>query len=288
MVRFKNIFFIVLGAGLFAFGLNYLIMPNRLFEGGATGLTLIIYYLFDIQPWLMNILINIPLFILGGKLLGKRTLFLSLLGTFSVTFWLALFEKIPFSIDLQQDLILVSILGGILIGLGLGTIFRAGGTTGGSDIIARIGHKYLPFSIGQIILFIDVIVLTLTVIVFKEPRTVLYTLMMVAIVSKVIDFVTEGGYGSKGVLIVSQKSAELAEAIDNEIERGITLIKAKGFYSQNDINMVYSIIYKSQLQEMKELIRRIDPHAFITITDVHEVLGEGFTLDGNKQPLDKN
>ncbi|MDG3132253.1 YitT family protein [Streptococcus suis] len=288
MVRFKNIFFIVLGAGLFAFGLNYLIMPNRLFEGGATGLTLIIYYLFDIQPWLMNILINIPLFILGGKLLGKRTLFLSLLGTFSVTFWLALFEKIPFSIDLQQDLILVSILGGILIGLGLGTIFRAGGTTGGSDIIARIGHKYLPFSIGQIILFIDVIVLTLTVVVFKEPRTVLYTLMMVAIVSKVIDFVTEGGYGSKGVLIVSQKSAELAEAIDNEIERGITLIKAKGFYSQNDINMVYSVIYKSQLQEMKELIRRIDPHAFITITDVHEVLGEGFTLDGNKQPLDKN
>lgn len=288
MVRFKNIFFIVLGAGLFAFGLNYLIMPNRLFEGGATGLTLIIYYLFDIQPWLMNILINIPLFILGGKLLGKRTLFLSLLGTFSVTFWLALFEKIPFSIDLQQDLILVSILGGILIGLGLGTIFRAGGTTGGSDIIARIGHKYLPFSIGQIILFIDVIVLTLTVVVFKEPRTVLYTLMMVAIVSKVIDFVTEGGYGSKGVLIVSQKSAELAEAIDNEIERGITLIKAQGFYSQNDINMVYSVIYKSQLQEMKELIRRIDPHAFITITDVHEVLGEGFTLDGNKQPLDKN
>lgn len=288
MVRFKNIFFIVLGAGLFAFGLNYLIMPNRLFEGGATGLTLIIYYLFDIQPWLMNILINIPLFILGGKLLGKRTLFLSLLGTFSVTFWLALFEKIPFSIDLQQDLILVSILGGILIGLGLGTIFRAGGTTGGSDIIARIGHKYLPFSIGQIILFIDIIVLTLTVVVFKEPRTVLYTLMMVAIVSKVIDFVTEGGYGSKGVLIVSQKSAELAEAIDNEIERGITLIKAQGFYSQNDINMVYSVIYKSQLQEMKELIRRIDPHAFITITDVHEVLGEGFTLDGNKQPLDKN
>lgn len=288
MVRFKNIFFIILGAGLFAFGLNYLIMPNRLFEGGATGLTLIIYYLFDIQPWLMNILINIPLFILGGKLLGKRTLFLSLLGTFSVTFWLALFEKIPFSIDLQQDLILVSILGGILIGLGLGTIFRAGGTTGGSDIIARIGHKYLPFSIGQIILFIDVIVLTLTVVVFKEPRTVLYTLMMVAIVSKVIDFVTEGGYGSKGVLIVSQKSAELAEAIDNEIERGITLIKAQGFYSQNDINMVYSVIYKSQLQEMKELIRRIDPHAFITITDVHEVLGEGFTLDGNKQPLDKN
>ncbi len=106
--------------------------------------------------------------------------------------------------------------------------------------------------------------------------------MMVAIASKVIDFVTEGGYGSKGVMIVSQKSDQLAQAIDCEIERGVTFIKAQGFYSKADVNMIYSVIYKSQLQEMKELIHRIDPHAFITITDAHEVLGEGFTLDRDK------
>ncbi|HFR3398506.1 TPA: YitT family protein, partial [Streptococcus suis] len=268
--------------------LNYLIMPNRLFEGGATGLTLIIYYLFHIQPWIMNIVINIPLFILGWKILGKKTLYLSILGTFSVTFWLAIFEKIHFSINLQQDLILVSILGGILMGLGLGTIFRAGGTTGGSDIIARIGYKFLPYSIGQIILAVDILILTLIVIVFKDLRTVLYTLMMVAIASKVIDFVTEGGYGSKGVMIVSQKSDQLAQAIDCEIERGVTFIKAQGFYSKADVNMIYSVIYKSQLQEMKELIHRIDPHAFITITDAHEVLGEGFTLDRDKKPIERH
>ncbi|HEL1594359.1 YitT family protein [Streptococcus suis] len=288
MVRLKNILLILLGAGLFAFGLNYLIMPNRLFEGGATGLTLIIYYLFHIQPWIMNIVINIPLFILGWKILGKKTLYLSILGTFSVTFWLAIFEKIHFSINLQQDLILVSILGGILMGLGLGTIFRAGGTTGGSDIIARIGHKFLPYSIGQIILAVDILILTLIVIVFKDLRTVLYTLMMVAIASKVIDFVTEGGYGSKAVMIVSQKSDQLAQAIDCEIERGVTFIKAQGFYSKADVNMIYSVIYKSQLQEMKELIHRIDPHAFITITDAHEVLGEGFTLDRDKKPIERH
>lgn len=287
MFRLKPIFLIIFGAALFAFGLNYLIIPNRLFEGGATGLTLVIYYLFGIKPSVMNIVINIPLFLLGWKILGKRTLYLSILGTFSVTAWLAVFEKVHFTIDLQQDLILVSILGGIIIGLGLGTIFRAGGTTGGSDIIARIGHKYLPFSIGQIILAVDMFILFLIVLVFKDLRTVLYTLMMVAIASKVIDFVTEGGYGSKGVMIVSQKSEELAQAIDREIERGITLIKAQGFYSRTDINMVYSVIYKSQLQEMKDLIRRIDPHAFITITDAHEVLGEGFTLDSNKQPIER-
>ncbi|HEL2055476.1 TPA: YitT family protein [Streptococcus suis] len=288
MIRLKNIFFILLGSGIFSFALNYLIMPNHLYEGGITGINLILFYLFKFQPWMMNILINIPLFLLGWKLLGRKILIYSLIGTFAVTFWLLLFEKLPIHINLANDLLIVSMLGGILVGLGLGIIFKAGGTTGGSDIIARIGHKYLPYSIGQIILAIDFLVLTLTVIVSQNLRIVLYTLLMVTIASKVIDFVTEGGYGSKGVMIVSQKSEQLAQAIDSEIERGVTFIKAQGFYSKTDINMIYSVIYKSQLQEMKELIHRIDPHAFITITDAHEVLGEGFTLDQNKQPLERD
>lgn len=288
MIRLKNIFFILLGSGIFSFALNYLIMPNHLYEGGITGINLILFYLFKIQPWMMNILINIPLFLLGWKLLGRKILIYSLIGTFAVTFWLLLFEKLPIHINLANDLLIVSMLGGILVGLGLGIIFKAGGTTGGSDIIARIGHKYLPYSIGQIILAIDFLVLTLTVIVSQNLRIVLYTLLMVTIASKVIDFVTEGGYGSKGVMIVSQKSEQLAQAIDSEIERGVTFIKAQGFYSRTNINMIYSVIYKSQLQEMKELIHRIDPHAFITITDAHEVLGEGFTLDQNKQPLERD
>ncbi|HFI0139408.1 TPA: YitT family protein [Streptococcus suis] len=288
MLRIRNILTIMIGSALFAFSLNYLVMPNHLFEGGVTGLTLILYYLFNIQPWLMNILVNIPLFVIGWKLLGKKVLYLSILGTFSVTFWLAIFEKFPLAINLEHDLFLVSTFSGILMGIGLGLIFKAGGTTGGSDIIARIGHKYLPYSIGQIILAVDIIILTFIVLVFKDLRLVLYTLMMVAIATRVIDFISDGGYGSKGLMIISQKSQEIATAIDAEIERGVTFIKAEGFYSKTPVNMVYSVIYKSQLQETKELIHRIDPHAFITITDAHEVLGEGFTLDKNKQPLEKH
>ncbi len=288
MLRIRNILAIMIGSALFAFSLNYLVMPNHLFEGGVTGLTLILYYLFNIQPWLMNILVNIPLFVIGWKLLGKKVLYLSILGTFSVTLWLAIFEKFPLAINLEHDLFLVSTFSGILMGIGLGLIFKAGGTTGGSDIIARIGHKYLPYSIGQIILAVDMIILTFIVLVFKDLRLVLYTLMMVAIATRVIDFISDGGYGSKGLMIISQKSQEIATAIDAEIERGVTFIKAEGFYSKTPVNMVYSVIYKSQLQETKELIHRIDPHAFITITDAHEVLGEGFTLDKNKQPLEKH
>lgn len=288
MLRIRNILAIIIGSALFAFSLNYLVMPNHLFEGGVTGLTLILYYLFNIQPWLMNILVNIPLFVIGWKLLGKKVLYLSILGTFSVTLWLAIFEKFPLAINLEHDLFLVSTFSGILMGIGLGLIFKAGGTTGGSDIIARIGHKYLLYSIGQIILAVDIIILTFIVLVFKDLRLVLYTLMMVAIATRVIDFISDGGYGSKGLMIISQKSQEIATAIDAEIERGVTFIKAEGFYSKTPVNMVYSVIYKSQLQETKELIHRIDPHAFITITDAHEVLGEGFTLDKNKQPLEKH
>ncbi len=288
MFRLKSVLLILLGAALFAFSLNYLIIPNNLYEGGATGLTLIIYYLFKIQPSIMNLVINIPLFILGWKILGRRMLVNSFIGTFSVTMWLAIFEQMPLLVDIDKDLFIASMLGGILSGLGLGIIFKAGGTTGGSDIIARIGHKYTQYTIGQIILAIDLLVVTLTIIVSHDLRIVLYTLLMVAIMSRVIDFITEGGYGSKGVMIVSEKSQELATAIDTEIERGVTLIKAQGFYSKTNMDMIYSVIYKSQLQEMKELIHRIDPHAFITITDAHEVLGEGFTLDKNKQPLEKD
>lgn len=285
MVHVKNILLILFGAALFAFGLNYLAIPNHLYEGGATGITLITYYLFGIQPSLMNIIINIPLFILGWKILGKQTLYYSLIGTFGVTFWLAIFERVPFVIDLQGDLLIVSVLAGIAAVAGLGIIFKAGGTTGGSDIIARIGRRYTSLTIGQIILSIDFLVLFLIIIVSKDLRLVLYTLMAVTVASKVIDLISDGGYGSKGVMIISKDPETLAAAIDSQIERGVTFIKAQGFYSKTETKMIYSVIYKSQLQEMKNLIHEIDPHAFITITDAHEVLGEGFTLNREKQPL---
>lgn len=286
-ISIKDSLIIILGAGLFAFGLNYLVIPNHLFEGGITGVTLITKYLFNLPVSIMNLVFNVPIFVVGWWILGNKALYSSILGTFSVSIWMAIFEGWHFTIDLQGDLIIVCLLAGIIMGAGLGIIFNAGGTTGGTDIIARIFNKYTTVSMGKLMLAIDCCVLLLTLIVFKDPRKVAYTLIFVFIISRVIDLIGEGGYAGKGFIIVSQKSHELARRINDELERGTTYLKGQGYYSQKDIDIIYCVVGRSEIKAMKQLIHSVDPTAFITITDAHEILGEGFTLDENKQPIKK-
>lgn len=233
----------------------------------------------------MNLVINFPLFFFAWKILGKQSFFYSLIGTFSVSAWLAVFEKIPFVIDLDGDLVIVSLIAGIVLGAGLGIIFNAGGTTGGSDIIARILNKYTHISIGKLMFAIDFCVLFLVVIVFKDLRLVTYTLVFVFIATRVIDLIAEGGYAGKGFLVVTSKSDQLAQAVVEELDRGVTLLNGTGYYSKQNYKVIYCVLARNEMQQMKEIIHRIDPHAFITITEAHEILGEGFTLDQNKQPI---
>ena len=195
MFKLKNVLAIIFGAGIFSFAIHYLVIPFHLYEGGATGLTLITYYLFKIPVSTTNLVINIPLFIIAWKLLGSRTLYLSILGTFSVSAWLKIFEILPASKHLQDyfisaldgDVLLACLGTGIIMGIGLGTIFNAGGTTGGTDIVARIFNKYTSISMGRLMLTVDFVVITLVLLVFKDLRMVSYTLMFVFITSRVID-----------------------------------------------------------------------------------------------------
>ena len=270
-------------------------IPFHLYEGGATGITLIVYYLFKIPVSTTNLVINIPLFILAWKLLGNRTLYLSILGTFSVSAWLKLFELLPASKHLQDyffssldgDVLLACLGTGIILGVGLGIIFNAGGTTGGTDIVARIFNKYTSISMGRLMLTVDFIVISLVLLVFKDLRMVSYTLMFVFITSRVIDLIAEGGFAGKGFLIVTSKPIELAEAINEKLGRGVTYLQGQGFYSKKDLQIVYCVVSRNEMQQMKKLINDIDPFAFTTITEAHEILGEGFTLDSNKQPIVK-
>ena len=270
---------ILLGAAIYAFGLTYFVVPHHLFEGGATGITLITFYLFKIPVSLMNLLINIPLFILAWKIFGAKSLYSSLLGTLALSAWLAFFERIPLHIDLQGDLLITALIAGILLGIGLGIIFNAGGTTGGTDILARIINKYTHISMGKLLFILDFCILMLILLIFKDLRLVSYTLLFDFIVSRVIDLIGEGGYAGKGFMIITKRPDHLAKVINDDLGRGVTFISGQGYYSQKDLKIIYCIVGRNEIVKMKEMIHRIDPQAFITITEAHEILGEGFTFE---------
>ena len=270
---------ILLGAAIYAFGLTYFVVPHHLFEGGATGITLITFYLFKIPVSLMNLLINVPLFILAWKIFGAKSLYSSLLGTLALSAWLAFFERIPLHIDLQGDLLITALIAGILLGIGLGIIFNAGGTTGGTDILARILNKYTHISMGKLLFILDFCILMLILLIFKDLRLVSYTLLFDFIVSRVIDLIGEGGYAGKGFMIITKRPDHLAKAINDDLGRGVTFISGQGYYSQKDLKIIYCIVGRNEIVKMKEMIHRIDPQAFITITEAHEILGEGFTFE---------
>ena len=293
MFKFKDILAIIFGAGIFSFGIYFLVIPFHFYEGGATGITLITYYLFKIPVSIMNLLINIPLFVLAWKLLGKKSLYLSLLGTFSVSAWMAIFEAIPLSHRYHHfifnafkgDILLACIASGVVLGLGLGIIFNAGGTTGGTDILARIFNKYTSLSMGKLMLIVDAIVLITVVVVFQDVRTAMYTLFFILIDTLVIDLIGEGGFAGKGFLIVTSKPEEIAQKVSDDLGRGITFIRGMGYYSRKDLDIVYCVVSRNEMKQMKDIINQIDPFAFITISEAHEILGEGFTLDKEKQPI---
>ena len=293
MFKFKDILAIIFGAGIFSFGIYFLVIPFHFYEGGATGITLITYYLFKIPVSIMNLLINIPLFVLAWKLLGKKSLYLSLLGTFSVSAWMAIFEAMSLShryhhfifTAFKGDILLACIASGVVLGLGLGIIFNAGGTTGGTDILARIFNKYTSLSMGKLMLIVDAIVLITVVVVFQDVRTAMYTLFFILIDTLVIDLIGEGGFAGKGFLIVTSKPEEIAKKVSDDLGRGITFIRGMGYYSRKDLDIVYCVVSRNEMKQMKDIINQIDPFAFITISEAHEILGEGFTLDKEKQPI---
>ncbi|GIP25622.1 membrane protein [Paenibacillus sp. J23TS9] len=279
-VQMKMVLPIILGAAIYAFGLLYFIIPNQLMEGGVTGVTVLLNYAFSIPPALSTLILNIPLFLLGWKILGSKQMVYTGVGIASLTFFLWLFEKMinagwisPF--QTERDYILASLYAGVTLGAGLGIVFRFGGTTGGSDIVARICNRKFGWSMGQVILGIDIIIIGASL--FFIPREkILYTFVAVFISSKVIDFIQEGAYAAKAFTIISDHAPEIADLITVEMERGVTLIPAIGAYSKQAKHMAYCVVARHEIRRLNGIVKSIDPRAFVIINDVHDVLGEGF------------
>jgi uncharacterized membrane-anchored protein YitT (DUF2179 family) len=284
-LKIKNILFILLGAAIFAFGLVHFNMQNNLAEGGFTGITLLLYFLCDIDPSYTNLALNIPLFFIGWKLLGRHTFLYTIIGTIAVSLFLWVFQRYTIHMPLKHDMTLAALFAGVFIGVGLGIIFRYGGTTGGVDIIARLVYKYKGISMGKTMFTFDVVVITLSLL-YLSYREAMYTLVAVFIAARVIDFMQEGGYAAKGATIISEKSEEIANRILTEMDRGVTILKGQGSYTKRDRDVLYCVVAKNELPRLKSVIISVDPHAFVAVTDVHDVLGEGFTLDERKQPIE--
>ncbi|WNQ09261.1 YitT family protein [Paenibacillus aurantius] len=282
-VLFRQILPIMLGTAIYAFGLHYFVISNELMEGGVTGVALLLNYAFGMPPSLTNLILNVPLFLIGLKIFGKRPMFYTLLGILSLSFFLWVMEVlirkewvVPFRAP--HDYFLATLYAGVTLGAGLGLVFRFGGTTGGADIVARLGSKWFGWSMGQVILALDVIVIG-TSLIYIPKEKVLYTLVAVFIASKVIDFITEGSYAAKAFTIISDHGQEIADRISVELDRGITMFPAKGAYSKAPKDVVYCVVYRDEVRRLKGVVQSVDPRAFMIITDVHDVLGEGFRTD---------
>lgn len=280
---FRSYLPIMIGTAIYAFGLHYFIIPNLLMEGGITGIALLLNYSLSLPPSITTLVLNIPLFILGWHVFGKSTMASTILGTVSLSLFLWLMElAIEFQwltpFYTQDDYLLVALYAGVTLGAGLGIVFRYGGTTGGSDIIARIVQKKWGWSMGQFILVMDVVVIASSLFYIPKEK-VLYTLVTVFIASRMIDFIQEGAYAAKAFTIITNHSEAVAASISREMDRGVTLFPAKGAYSQESKQVVYCVVYRHEMRRMKALVRDIDPRAFLVISDVHDVLGEGFRLE---------
>ena len=266
----KEYSIVTLACIVMAFNINYFFLANKLAEGGIAGISLIIHYLTNID--IGYFILNIPLIILAYMFIGKDFLIKTLFATLVLTIFLKIFGNFRGPID---DILMAAIFGGGINGIAIGIVFYAGGSTGGTDIIAKIINKYYGIAIGKILLTIDFIILSMVAFIFGKV-IFMYTLISLLVSAKMVDIIQEGIYSAKGVTIITNKVEELRKKIMEDTGRGITLINAKGAYTQKEIGMLYCVVGKYQLIKVKNIVKEIDPEAFMIVSQVHEVIGKGF------------
>lgn len=278
--KIYQIILLVLGTVILAIAINILFLPNNLSTGGASGIALIIYYLYKIPVGLTVILINIPLFIIALKDLGWRFCSKAIIGTILLSVFIELTSEITNIVKLEQDLFLGCIFGGLLNGIGLSLVFKSDSSTGGSDLLAQIIYKKRPVSsIGQILLVIDTVVIITNAIVFNSISIALYSVIALYISKNTTDIIFEGVNYAKAVNIISKKGEDIAKAIIEKTDRGVSVSKCIGVYTNEEYIHVISIITVPQLPLVKKVVKSLDKEAFFYITDTREVLGLGFKED---------
>jgi uncharacterized membrane-anchored protein YitT (DUF2179 family) len=267
---------LTVGAALLAVNIDLFLIPNKIVSGGATGLATVLHIQFGLPTGVIVLIINIPLLVLGFRYAGGlrfaiRTAYATVLMSVLTDLFVPWLATIP---PITQPL-LFTLYGGLLDGIGMGLVFRGQGTTGGTDVVARLLNRLRGVPLGQTILVVNSAVLILAVIAFGlEPA--MYALILTFVAARVVDVVQGEADYNRTAIIISAQAHAIKAAILSEMERGVTLWSGQGGYTGRDLEVVYCVVARTEISILKRLIRSIDPHAFVVIADASEVLGEGF------------
>ena len=278
--------FITVGSFIMAVGYVFFVTPHKIVPGGVYGLGIIVYHLSKgMSLWpdgfpigLFNLLVNIPLTYFGIKLLGPRFGIKTIYGFVSSSIFMdgiTMMREIG-DAPLVTDVLLSCIFGGVLTGVGLGLIFKAKATSGGSDIIAMIITRYTRIPIGQMLIWVDTAIVLVALAAFKDWQIPLYSMITIYITGRAIDLILEGANYNKALIIISDQHEEIRKKIIVDLERGGTYLKGQGMFTNMEKNIIFTVVNRREVAILEEFINAIDPHAFITIMDASEILGEGF------------
>lgn len=275
--KFKEYIIVTIGVVILAIAIKFFLVPNKIAAGGVTGISIIINYLVpSISVGLIMLILNIILFIvafivIGGKF-GAKTIYASL----SLSGLISILDKIisP-DVAITHDLLLASIFGTFLTGIGMGLVFNQNASTGGTDILAKILNKFVHLDIGKSLLAVDFIIALAAGVAFS-PELGMYGLLAVILNGFMIDMVIEGMNSCKKVIVMSSKNDVISKYVIEDLDRGCTIFEGKGAYSGNNINVLYTVLDRKQFVKLRNYIKEIDRNAFITVSEAHEVLGEGF------------
>ncbi|HHO81232.1 MAG TPA: YitT family protein [Bacillaceae bacterium] len=284
-IRLSSLLFdyalLLAGSVIFAAGLNAFILANGLAEGGVTGIALILYYRAQWPPGWTILALNLPLFFLGWRTLGGAALVRTIFATVASSIFIEWMK--PLRSFATPDLLLAALYAGVSIGLGLGLIIRSGGTTGGSDLVARIAHKLTGVNVGRAMFSFDAGVILLSIATYLDLERAMYTLVALFIGARVVDLVQETAYTARAVLVISTRPQAIARRVLAELERGATYIRGTGAYSGTEYPLLYVVVSQSELARLKQIISEEDPRAFFVVTEVHDVHGEGFTWESPEE-----
>jgi len=264
---------VVLGSFFVAIGFNLFLLPNQIASGGVAGISTILYALFRFEPSTVQWAINIPLFFVGMWILGRSFGIKTLIGTAMVPLFVSLTSDWN---PASSDPFLGAIFGGMACGLGIGIVFRGKGSTGGIDLAAQIVHKFVPLPFGICVALFDGLIVLVATFVFSVEAG-LYALIGLFVTSRTIDLVQVGLNSSKAIMVVSDHLEAIRDALLTEIDRGVTVWKAEGGYTRADKKMIMSVVNQNEFSRTTQIIKQIDPNAFIIVMNASEVIGEGFS-----------